>query len=167
MPKKDQGAGFARYKVIPRTLIFITYQEKVLLLKGSPHKKLWANRYNGVGGHIEPGEDVLTSARRELMEETGLSIDSLFLCGTVVVDVETDTGILLFVFKGESASDAIQSSSEGTAEWVRVDGWSDLPLTEDLPVLLPKVLKFKPGQAPFYAHSGYDEEEHLQIRFGH
>ena len=66
MPSSDQGVTHDRYTLIPRTLIFLTRGERVLLLKGAPHKRLWANRYNGVGGHIERGEDVLTSARREL-----------------------------------------------------------------------------------------------------
>ena len=51
--------------LIPRTLIFLTCRDLVLLLKGAPHKRLWANRYNGIGGHIERGEDVLTAAQRD------------------------------------------------------------------------------------------------------
>ena len=48
-----------RYHVIPRTLIFVTSRNpltgagEVLLLKGAPDKRLWANRYNGLGGHVE------------------------------------------------------------------------------------------------------------------
>ena len=59
MPKSDQGVRNDRYKIIPRTLIFVTRGEQVLLLKGAVHKRLWANQYNGIGGHVEQGEDAL------------------------------------------------------------------------------------------------------------
>jgi len=56
MPKSEQGVTFDRYAIIPRTLIFITREGpsglEVLLIKGAPTKRLWANRYNGVGGHV-------------------------------------------------------------------------------------------------------------------
>jgi 8-oxo-dGTP diphosphatase len=163
MPKSDQGAGMQRYRVIPRTLIFVTHANQILLLKGGPHKKLWANRYNGFGGHIERGEDVLTSARRELWEEAGIQAD-LFLCGTVMIDVENDSGILLFVLRGETPSLTVQASEEGTPQWVGFASWADLPLAEDLPVLIPRVLSTERGQI-FSARYYYDENDALQITF--
>jgi 8-oxo-dGTP diphosphatase len=165
MPKSDQGVLQGRYQIIPRTLIFITRDDQVLLIKGSANKRLWANKYNGIGGHIERGEDVLSAAKRELQEETGLQIPHLFLCGTILVDSGKETGIGIFVVKGEYDGDELHESPEGTLEWIQVSEIERLPVVEDLYSLLPRVISFQTGDAPFSARYFYDEADHLQIRF--
>jgi len=154
MPISDQGVTRDRYMLIPRVLIFILRGNRVLLLRGSPSKRLWANKYNGIGGHVEPGEDILSSARRELLEESGLIVD-LWLCGTVVVETGENPGIGIYVFCGESPEGEPKTSAEGTLEWVPFDDVSILPTVEDIPVLLGHIHKMKPGDAPFHAHSFY------------
>lgn len=140
MPISDQGFSPKRFQVIPRTLIFI-FNEKgeVLLLKGAETKKIWAGHYNGIGGHIEAGEDIQSSAVRELLEETGIRDVPLRLCGQVMVEVDAERGIALFIFKGEYAGETIVPSEEGQLEWVRLADIPNLPVVEDLPKLLPMV----------------------------
>jgi 8-oxo-dGTP diphosphatase len=166
MPASDQGVTHDRYSIIPRTLIFLTRGQKVLLLKGSPHKRLWANLYNGVGGHIERGEDLLSAARREIIEETGLNAAQLWLCGTVFVDARQPTGIGIFVLRGDCPTGEAVASSEGGLEWVPFSQIDRLPLVEDLYILLPRVLAWKPGEPPFSAQYSYDEHDRMVIRFG-
>jgi 8-oxo-dGTP diphosphatase len=166
MPQSDQGITEDRYTIIPRTAIFLRRGDSYLLLKGAPTKRLWANKYNGLGGHLERGEDVLSAAKRELFEETGLTAE-LWLCGTVIVDAG-ETGICLYVFSGECPEGEGEPtpSDEGMAEWIHYDAMDRLPVVEDLPVLLSKIHNMQHGDSPFSARSYYDAGEKLIVVFG-
>lgn len=164
MPQSDQGVTKDRYTVNPRTAIFLRRGESYLLLNGAPTKRLWANKYNGLGGHMERGEDVLTAAKRELFEETGLTAD-LWMCGTLIVDAG-EMGIALYIFSGECEEGEPKPSKEGLAEWIHFDAIGELPVVEDLPVLLTRIHSMRRGDAPFSARSYYDEAGMLVVMFG-
>ena len=163
MPQSDQGITTDRYMLIPRTAIFVRRGDEYLLIKGAPTKRLWAGKYNGIGGHVERGENIHFSAQRELLEETGLFAD-LWLCGTVIVDAG-ETGICLFVFCGENAQGEIKASEEGAVEWVKKEAVLHLPVVEDLPILLDQIHSMQRGDPPFSARSFYDENEKLKVVF--
>jgi 8-oxo-dGTP diphosphatase len=168
MSKADQGIDVSlkhqRYTVIPRTLVFITRDDRLLLLRGAPTKRIWANKYNGIGGHIERDEDIYTAALREVREETGLEVDDLRLVGLINIDGDQPTGIMLFVFTAISHLGEPIPSEEGALEWIARNQLAQIDLVEDLPTILPHTLDRTPTAPPFFAHYHYDEHERLIIR---
>ncbi len=165
MPSTDQGVRPDRYQVIPRVLIFITHGHEVLLLKGAPTKHIWANKYNGVGGHVERSEDFISAARREITEETGLIVNDLRFRGAINIDTGQLAGIGLFVFTAAVARRETASGPEGMLEWIPADRIHELDLVEDLPTLLPKVLAMGDDDPPFFGRYWYDADARLRIEF--
>lgn len=166
MGSKEQGAGAVegRWLTIPRTLCFVFNGGDVLLMKRAPHKRIFPNRYNGVGGHIERDEDPLTSARREIAEETGLAVRDVRLRAVYNVDAGETTGIILFVFTAVSDSREVIANDEGTLHWIPVAEVGSLDVVEDLPLILPRILAHA-ADVPLFAHLSYDESDAIHLRF--
>lgn len=147
-----------RYQVVPRSIILLIDGGKVLLQRASENKKIYPGYYNGIGGHIERGEDVLAGAIRELNEEAGIRCEDLYLAGTIMIDVQEDAGILLFVFSGTKITGQPRASDEGTLHWVAVDRLVDLPVVEDIPELVAKILETQATGKPFFGKYLYDDQ---------
>ena len=167
MGANEQGADATqgRWITIPRTLCFVLNGDDVLLMKRGAHKRIFPNRYNGVGGHIERDEDPLTSARREILEETSLNVHDLRLRAVYNIDAGATSGILLFVFTAWAESRAVIANDEGTLHWLPRDAVLTLDLVEDIPHILPRILTMPDQAQPLFVHVSYDEADTLQMRF--
>ena len=170
MGRDDQGINNSmhRWQVIPRVLCFVTAGDDsdryVLLLRGAPTKRIWANRLNGVGGHVERDEDMHTAVLREIHEETGLTIDHARLCGVVQIDSGATAGILMFVWTAVAHDQHVKHSDEGTLEWYSGHQLPTTDLVDDLAILLPRVLSMNSNEPPFFAHYSYTSDNRLQIK---
>ncbi len=152
-----------RYLVSPRTLNFIIDGDRVLLLRGAPTKRLWANRLNAVGGHVEAGEDIYAAAVREIHEETGLDVTGVRLRGIVHVAPhpsqgtgDANVGVMLFVFTATPAGGTLCASAEGTLEWHAMADVAAgvIPnMMDDLQLLLGRTLA---ARTPFFVHMTFD-----------
>ncbi|MBX3002169.1 MAG: NUDIX domain-containing protein [Caldilineaceae bacterium] len=161
-----------RYRVVPRTLIFLTSinpqdgGREVLLIKGAPTKRLWANRYNGVGGHVEWNEDILQAAQRELYEESGLIGVDLKLRGVINIAAQPEgnapAGVIVFLFCAETEARAIRAGDEGESAWVPLADLQNYPLVDDLYTLIPLLMA---DEAPIYGHYQPAMDGTLRYRF--
>ena len=113
-------------------------------------------KYNGLGGKLDPGEDVLSGMCREIREEAGIECEALSLRGTLSWPGfgrggEDWLGFIFLVtrFSGTPLS----SNPEGTLEWVPTDALDRLPLWEGDRHFLPLVFDADPR--PFHGVMPY------------
>ena len=165
MAVESQKFDKSRYQIIPRVLIFAARGEFVLLIKGAPDKKVWPNQYNGIGGHVEQDESVLAAAQREFEEETGLTLEDPALCAVITIDTQDNPGIGMYVFKAQAGTGKLAPTTEGVLEWVNTHSLDLIPLVEDLPILIPVVLNWQPGNPVIFCQYSYSEDNELIMRF--
>jgi 8-oxo-dGTP diphosphatase len=164
-PASQGLAKGPRHQVVPRVLIFGRHGKDVLLLKGAPDKKIWPGMYNGIGGHVEAGEDPLLAASREMREESGidLPVSAFRLSAIISIDMGVENpGISIYVFLADVEDADLSGSEEGMPEWHSLDTLDSIPLVEDLPWLLPKLTSGNSNSMHFLRYS-YDETGKLVI----
>ena len=113
-------------------------------------------KYNGLGGKLEPDEDVLAGLRRELREEARIECEAVRLRGTISWPGFGKQGEdwLGFVFVVDAFSgEPPERNPEGTLEWVDADRLLELPLWEGDRHFLPLVFDTDPR--PFHAVMPY------------
>jgi 8-oxo-dGTP diphosphatase len=143
----------SRYTVLPRSLVFVFRDQKLLLMrysgKGTHQTQEKADRkdiYNPLGGHIEEGENVIENARREAQEEAGVLLQEPKLRGVINVSNFAGKNVMMFVVMAQTLDEGVSSSLEGDLEWVSVTTVSSLNLFPDLKIILDTLLSLKPDE---------------------
>lgn len=113
-------------------------------------------KYNGLGGKLEPDEDVLEGMRREIREEAGIDCTALQLRGTVSWPGFGKAGedwlgfvFLITAFEGTP----LERNHEGVLEWVPLEAMETLPMWEGDRHFLPLVFDGDPR--PFHGVMPY------------
>jgi 8-oxo-dGTP diphosphatase len=135
------------YTPILATLAYILSPDakRVLLVhRNRRAEDLHLGKYNGLGGKVDPEEDVVACIRREVREEAGLECDRLVLRGTISWPGFGKNGEdwFGFIFRVDQWSGQMRAESpEGVLEWVEMDRLLELPLWEGDRYFLPLVFE--------------------------
>jgi 8-oxo-dGTP diphosphatase len=101
-----------------------------------------AGKYNGLGGKLEAGEDVVSGMCREIREEAGIECEELTLRGTISWPGFGKQGEdwFGFIFQVERWRGQVKAENvEGPLSWVEVEKVLELPLWEGDRYFLPLV----------------------------
>jgi ADP-ribose pyrophosphatase YjhB (NUDIX family) len=117
-----------------------------------PSEGLWSIP----GGRIEPGETGREATRREVREETGLTVRVGELVGSVERPGPDDTVYVIDDYAAEVVAGALRAGDDATqARWVTDDDLADLPLT---PGLLEALKEWRQLPSQFRPETGRKAE---------
>lgn len=151
-PKKNSMI----YTPIVGTLGYILSPDKnevLLIHRNSRPDDEHLGKYNGLGGKLEEGEDVVSGMRRELEEEADIKVLNLKLRGTINwpgfgKNGESWLGFIFLIEDWKWNNAPLTSNAEGTLEWIPLARLLsfDVPLWEGDRNFLPLVFNNDPRQ---------------------
>lgn len=123
-------------------------------------------KYNGLGGKMEPGEDVFQCLVREIREEAGITCIETVLRGTINWTGFGPNGEdwLGFIFRVDRfEGEPLSSNEEGDLSWVEVDRLLELPMWEGDKYFLPLVFDNDPRI--FHGYMPYENARPLSWQY--
>lgn len=157
------------YTPIVATLGYVLSHDRsrVLLIHRNARKDdQHLGKYNGLGGKMDAGEDVVACMQREIREEAGIECTKMSLRGTISWPGFGKAGEdwLGFIFLIEDfTGTAAHSNAEGTLEWIPLERILELPMWEGDRHFLPMVFDGDPR--PFHGVMPYAEGRMVSWRF--
>jgi 8-oxo-dGTP diphosphatase len=90
--------------------VSVVKDDEVLMIK--ENKPSAVNKWNFPSGRIEPNEDILNAACREVMEETGLDVELTSTTGIYNFVSSLGNQVILFHFTGEITGGSLNLEEE-------------------------------------------------------
>ncbi|SDH34765.1 8-oxo-dGTP diphosphatase [Pseudobutyrivibrio sp. 49] len=141
------------------TLCYLIKDNKYLMLhRTKKEHDINSGKYIGVGGHIEEGESPLDCIKREVKEETGLTLNSAKMRGHITFVMGDETEYAHLFTSDDFTGTITDSCDEGELTWVDIDKVMDLNLWEGDRTFL-KLLNDR--QDYFSLKLVYDKEDNL------
>ncbi len=104
------------------TNVYLKDNNKLRLLHRAADKAIWPDALLGIGGKVEPDEDLFAAAKREFLEEAGVELLDLKLVGTLSwLDDSNQNGINYIFVATKYKGTLVEACDEGTFEWVDIE----------------------------------------------
>jgi len=152
------------YKPVLATLGYVLSPDKrqVLMIHRNkrPGEDIHFGKYNGLGGRLEPDEDIVSGMRREILEESGLVAEAIALRGTISWPGfgKQSEDWFGFIFRIESWHGKLtEGNHEGSLSWVPLAALPDLPMWPSDKHFLPMV--FDEDTRLFHGYMPYSNGE--------
>lgn len=115
------------------------------------------DKWIGVGGKFEPGEDALACVQREVLEETGLTLQAPVYRGVVDFFCDPWPAERMHLYTCTQFIGTMIDCSEGTLEWVPKQEVQNLPIWQGDRIFFGLLAK----DAPFFHLELYYEGDTL------
>lgn len=88
------------------------------------------DKWVGIGGKFEDGESPEECNNREVLEETGLTLNSARYCGIVTFVSDKWETEYMHIFHSDNFSGTVKECDEGVLEWVKKENLYTMPIWE-------------------------------------
>lgn len=105
------------------------------------------DKWVGIGGKFEDGESPEECNSREVLEETGLTLNSARYCGIVTFVSDKWETEYMHIFHSDNFSGTVKECDEGVLEWVKKENLYTMPIWEGDKIFLRLIEE----NAPFFS----------------
>lgn len=143
-------------ELLQTTLCYLEKDGQYLMLHRVKKKQdVNKDKWIGVGGKFEPGEDAVTCALREVWEETGLTMHTPLYRGIVDFFCPPWPAERMHLFTCADFSGEMRSCDEGDLEWVDKTTVPSLPIWEGDKIFFDLLTRNEPF---FHLELHYDKD---------
>lgn len=147
------------------TLVLVVQPGRVLL--GMKKRGFGAGKWNGFGGKVHTGESIEEAARRELLEESGLTVNALQKIGNITFEFVGETELMdVHVFRADDYNGQPTESEEMRPQWFDLDKIPYSEMWADDVIWFPLMLQKKKflGYFKFQGHDVILEQKLNEVQ---
>ena len=124
------------------TLVYIAKDDCFLMLhRVKKSQDVNEGKWIGVGGHVEKGETPVQCMKREVKEETGLTVKRYRYIGKIDFINDLYHPERMYLYRVDSFEGELVDCDEGELAWIPIERLDELPMWEGDRIFLPLVMK--------------------------